>query len=115
LSQADFYFSSSKGDCCGFVLGQCCSVGVFPAHSFPTIENAAARVLLQAASAAIFAGMVFSSAYAVADFLGSDALTIPEMARTHGLLNAMGFCLCGFLGWLIDAQSREESRACFQS
>jgi hypothetical protein len=74
------------------------------------LENPAARALLQVASAAIFAGMLFSGAYAVADFFGSDALTIPEMAKTHGLLNAMGFCLCGLLGWLIDAQNAEESR-----
>jgi hypothetical protein len=40
--------------------------------------------------------MLFSSAYAVADFLGSDAPTIPEMARTHGLLNAMGSACAGF-------------------
>ena len=65
-------------------------------------ENATARILLQLAAGAIFAGMLLSGMYAVADNLGSDALTIPQMARTHGILNAMGFCLLGLLGWLVE-------------
>jgi hypothetical protein len=65
-------------------------------------EDATARVLLQVAAGAIFAGMLLSGAYAVADYRGSDALTIPEMARTHGILNAVGFCLAGLLGWLVE-------------
>ena len=61
-----------------------------------------ARVLLQVASAAVFGGMVLSGTYAIADFLGSDVLTIPQMARTHGILNAVGFCMLGLLGWLVE-------------
>ena len=61
-----------------------------------------ARVLLQVASAAVFAGMVLSGTYAIADLLGSDVLTIPQMARTHGILNAVGFCMLGLLGWLVE-------------
>jgi hypothetical protein len=69
-------------------------------------EDAMARVLLQVAAGAIFAGMLLSGAYAVADYVGSDALTIPEMARTHGILNAVGFCLVGLLGWLVENSAR---------
>jgi hypothetical protein len=61
--------------------------------------------LLQIAAGAIFAGMVLSGAYAVADFTGSEALTIPQMARTHGILNAVGFCLTGLLGWIVEKNS----------
>ena len=64
-----------------------------------------ARVLLQVAAGAIFAGVVMSAAYAVADFSGSEALTIPQMARTHGILNSVGFCLPGLLGWLLENSS----------
>ncbi len=64
--------------------------------------DATARVLLQIASAAVFAGMILAAAYAITNFLTSDALTIPQMARTHGLLNAFGFCLPALLGWLIE-------------
>lgn len=65
------------------------------------VEDATARVFLQVAAGAVFAGVVLSGAYAVGDFLGNDALTIPQMARTHGVLNAVGFCLPGLLGWLV--------------
>jgi hypothetical protein len=61
-----------------------------------------ARVLLQVAAGAVFAGMVVSGVYAVADLVGSDVLTIPQMARTHGILNAVGFCLPALLGWLVE-------------
>ena len=65
-------------------------------------HDGTARIFLQVAAGAIFMGMVLSGAYAVADYMGSDALTIPEMARTHGILNAVGFCLAGLLGWLVE-------------
>ncbi len=65
-------------------------------------HDATARIFLQVAAGAIFMGMVLSGAYAVADYMGSDALTIPEMARTHGILNAVGFCLAGLLAWLVE-------------
>ncbi len=69
-----------------------------------TAENGTARILLQVAAGAVFAGMVLSASYAVADYAGSEALTIPQMARTHGVLNAVGFCLPGLLGWLVETQ-----------
>ncbi len=65
-------------------------------------EDATARILLQVAAGAVFAGMVLSASYAVADYAGSEVLTIPQMARTHGILNAVGFCLAGLLGWLVE-------------
>lgn len=65
-------------------------------------ENVVARRMLQIAAAAIFAGMVLSGAYAVTDFLGSDVLPIPQMARTHGVLNGVGFGMFGLLGWLLQ-------------
>lgn len=66
------------------------------------LDSRTARVLLYVASVTVFAGMVLSTAYAVADFRGSDVLPIPQMARTHGILNAVGFCLPGLLGWLVE-------------
>ncbi len=74
-------------------------------------KDGTARVLLQIAAGAIFAGMVLSAAYVIADYAGSDALTIPQMARTHGILNAVGFCLMGLLGWLVEKGSGQGSVA----
>jgi hypothetical protein len=69
------------------------------------LESGTTRVLFHVASASVFAGMVLSSAYALADFHGSDVLPIPQMARTHGVLNAVGFCLPALLGWLVENAS----------
>jgi hypothetical protein len=66
------------------------------------LHSGTARVLFHVASVSVFAGMVLSTAYALADFRGSDVLPIPQMARTHGILNAVGFCLPGLLGWLVE-------------
>jgi hypothetical protein len=74
-------------------------------------QDATARVLLQVSPGAVFAAMIFSGAYAVADFAGSGVLPIPLMAKTHGLLNAMGFCLCGLLGWLVETAKRGATEA----
>ena len=71
--------------------------------------NASARILLQVAAGAVFVGMMFSGTYAIADFLGCNALTIPQMTRTHGLLNAVGFCLPGLLGWLVESDSQRRA------
>jgi hypothetical protein len=66
------------------------------------LQSRTARILFYVASASVFAGMVLSTAYAVADFRESDVLPIPQMTRTHGILNAIGFCLPGLLGWLVE-------------
>jgi len=65
------------------------------------IGDAAARVLLQVAAIAIFVGMMFAGAYAFAGYLGHGGVTIAQMTRSHGILNAVGFCLPGLLGWLV--------------
>jgi len=66
------------------------------------------RVLLQIAPASVFVGMVLAGAYAIADFVGSDRLSMPQMVRTHGVLNGMGFCLPGLLGWLVETERAAE-------
>jgi hypothetical protein len=70
--------------------------------SAKTMTHPTSRVLLAVASASVFAAMVLAGAYAIADFRGSDRLTMPQMASTHGLLNGVGFCLPGLLAWLVE-------------
>ena len=67
-----------------------------------TMTDRTPRVLLQVAAVSVFAAMVLAGVYAIADFAGSDGLTIPQMARTHGVLNCVGFCLLALLGWLVE-------------
>ncbi len=71
-------------------------------------QSRGATIFLQIAAVSVFAGMVLSSIYAIADFRGSDVLPIPQMARTHGVLNAVGFCMCALLGWLIEFNENQD-------
>ena len=80
------------------------ALAIFVRASGRQARDANARVLLQISAAAIFVGMIFAAAYAIADFAGSEALTIPQMVRTHGILNAVGFCLPGLLAWIIESK-----------
>lgn len=70
------------------------------------VDDRLVRVLLQIASVAVVGGMVLAGIYAVADFFGSEVLTIPQMAKTHGLMDTFGFCLVGLLGWIVEGSSR---------
>lgn len=74
-----------------------------------SVEDLSSRIFLRGAAGSVFAGMVLSGTYAVTDLVGSDVLTIPQMARTHGLLNAVGFCLLGTLGWLMSFRAEESA------
>jgi YndJ-like protein len=81
------------------------------------VEDGTARVFLRVAAGAVFLSMVLSGTYAVADFVKSELLPIPRMASTHGVLNAVGFCLLGLLGWIVEnartftTEGTEEHRA----
>jgi hypothetical protein len=60
-----------------------------------------ARLLLLVSVGAIIAGMGFTYAYAYGEFSGYNLVDIPQMARWHGVLNAMGFALAGLGSWYL--------------
>jgi hypothetical protein len=70
------------------------AVGVL---QFGTAEGRTPRLLLGISSASVLAGMALAGIYATGEFVRAGCLSIPEMARTHGILNAFGFVLCGLL------------------
>jgi hypothetical protein len=84
------------------VFGLAGSAWMCSAH----VEDRTARRFLRAAAGAVLAGMVLSGTYAVSDFVKCDLLPIPRMASTHGVLNAVGFCLLGLLGWIVEGSAR---------
>ena len=68
-----------------------------------TLERPAARVLLTVSGLAIWAPMVLAVAWAAGEHWDVPALSIPDMARTHGVTNALGFSLCGLLARRLEA------------
>jgi len=65
-------------------------------------KDSIAAFFVRASSATILAGVTLACVYAFAEFLGKDWIFISAMARTHGLLNGIGFVLAGLLGWIIE-------------
>ena len=68
-------------------------------HLLPTIDDGGARALLAVSAIAVLVPMVLAVQWAVGWNYGTPALSIPVMARTHGVVNAIGFALCGVWGW----------------
>lgn len=55
------------------------------------------RVLLATSGLAAWAPMVLAVAWAAGQHWSIPILSIPDMARTHGAANALGFVLCGLV------------------
>ncbi len=73
----------------------------------PTVRSHAARALLGAAAISLVVGMMLVGVYTVGEFMGRSWLLIPEMARFHGNVNALGFALCGLFGWTLGLERVE--------
>jgi hypothetical protein len=63
------------------------------------IKRPLSQMLLTVSAICLIIGMLFTYIYAIGQFTGHYWVTIPAMARFHGLANALGFTLCGLLGW----------------
>jgi len=59
------------------------------------------QLLLTVAGFSLIVGLLLIVVYAVTQFTGQAVITIPQMARYHGVANALGFALCGLLAWNI--------------
>ncbi|NUN48317.1 MAG: YndJ family protein [Candidatus Brocadiae bacterium] len=65
----------------------------------PRFRPLAAAFLLAFSCACAICGMHFAGRYAASHWRGNDAISIRRMALVHGLLNALGFSLCGVAAW----------------
>jgi hypothetical protein len=67
----------------------------------PAIEHVYARRVLTFSAASLFVGVILAGVYGVSEYGGELLISIPQMARFHGAVNALGFALCGLLGWTL--------------
>jgi hypothetical protein len=74
----------------------------------PSVRPRGAQWLLAGAAGSVVFAMLYATVYAVADYFGTVWIAIPHMARTHGMVNALGFSVCGLLGWVF-AKDTENS------
>jgi hypothetical protein len=71
-------------------------------------KNAAARWLLFAAGGSVGAGMILAVVWAIGEYPLEAFVNIRQMAEFHGVLNAVGFVVCGLLGWSVASGGYEE-------
>jgi hypothetical protein len=80
-------------------------------EALPLIAPKMARGLLTLSAISVPAAMMLVCIYAVGDFTGHELITIPQMAVSHGILNSLGFALCGLIAWTLAAGSKPADAA----
>jgi hypothetical protein len=63
------------------------------------------RWLLFVASASVTAGMMLAAIWAIGEYPLQAFVNIRQMAEFHGVLNAIGFVVCGLLGWTLVSRA----------
>jgi len=72
-------------------------------------KPAAAGILPALSALCVLAGMPLALVYAIRELTGPGWPAIPEMVRRHGVLNGLGFSLCGMPGWSLRPAPRDPS------
>lgn len=67
----------------------------------PGIKSFLAQVLLIVSSLSSITAMLLACLYAYSIVANKLLIDIPQMAMTHGIVNAFGFALCGLTAWAI--------------
>ncbi len=78
------------------------------AFVIPRIESRTARILLSVSAVSSACAMLLAGIYAYSIVARVLLIDIPQMAKTHGLLNAFGFVLCGLIAWIIVKNGSEK-------
>jgi hypothetical protein len=60
-----------------------------------------AQVLVTISALSVLFAMVLAGAWAIGEFPLQPFVHLDEMARFHGVANALGFILCGLVGWTL--------------
>jgi hypothetical protein len=69
-----------------------------------------AQVLIGVSMASILFAMILAAIWAVGEFPLQPFVHLDEMARFHGAANALGFTLCGLVGWTLAAQNDQATK-----
>lgn len=77
------------------------SLAIFFLAALRTIASRAAKLLLLVSAASVLFSMSFAVIWAVGEFPLQPFVHLAEMAKFHGVANALGFTLCGLLGWIL--------------
>jgi len=70
------------------------------------MKNRAGRALLLVAAGSIAAGMILAAVWAAGEYPLQAFVNIRQMAEFHGVLNAVGFTVCGLVGWRLRKETQ---------
>jgi hypothetical protein len=73
--------------------------------------NPVARAMLLFSSGCVVAGMALAATWALGEYPLQAFVDLGRMERVHGALNAVGFGICGLIGWMNAGQERETAAA----
>lgn len=92
----------------------CTLVLAFTMARVALASSGLARGLLALSAASVGAGMSLALVYGVGELAQREFIPLRSMVPLHGLVNALGFVLCGLLGHLaaVVSNRRGESAAC---
>jgi hypothetical protein len=67
--------------------------------------------MLLLSSASVVAGMALAAMWALGEYPLQAFMDLGRMERYHGVLNALGFGICGLVGWTYAVRKKELARA----
>lgn len=73
----------------------------------PQFLSLSPKLLLIISALATVPAMVLAIAYAYSIVFHTLIVDIPQMAKTHGVINAFGFALCGLVAWVLVVNSQQ--------
>ena len=79
-----------------------------------TTARGLGRWMLSISAGCVAAGMALAAIWAIGEFPLHPFVNLDQMARFHGVLNAVGFGLCGLLGWAQFIGASQSSREMWQ-
>jgi len=74
----------------------------------PQIASLLPKILLMFSSLAVVPAMILAGVYAYSIVFQKLIVDIPQMAMTHGIINAFGFALCGLVAWTLIVNSQTQ-------
>lgn len=75
------------------------------------LEYFVGRSMLFLSSACVLAGMLLAATWAMGEYPLHPFVDLARMEKYHGVLNAVGFGVCGLLGWTNAVRGRATSAA----
>jgi hypothetical protein len=89
-------------------------LALFFLSAVPLMRPRLAQVFVALSAASVLFAMVFAAVWAVGEFPLQPFVHLAQMARFHGIANALGFTVCGLLGWTLSARGAAQLKGDMQ-